>query len=225
MPAVPPTSGALSEMPLNVDPTAQMLRPVGSASSSDRDSTCCCVALFTSTTGEAPVTVTVSSSAPTRNSPLMVAVKLAGSSIPSRWKTLKPGSVNVTVYNPGRRSMIRYSPLLSVVTLLAPSMRAGLLASTVTPGSTAPVASLTTPAIALCALALPGENASRAQPASRTAATLLQTICRLPHKQPKRPNDASRRKRRHDERNEGHAEREYGRTDAMNATARVGNVG
>ena len=84
MPAVPPTSGALSEMPVSVDPTAQMFRPVGSASSRSRDSTCCCVALFTSTTGDAPVTVTLSSSAPTRSSALIVAVKFAGSSIPSR---------------------------------------------------------------------------------------------------------------------------------------------
>src|SRR5436309_3416290 len=61
MPAVPPTSGALRVTPVSVEPTAQMLRPVGTASSRSRDSTCCCVALFTSTTGESPVTVTVTS--------------------------------------------------------------------------------------------------------------------------------------------------------------------
>src|SRR5712691_928134 len=64
MPAVPPTSGALSEMPFSVDPTAQMFRPVGSASSRSRDRTCCCVALFTSTIGDAPVTVTVTGASP-----------------------------------------------------------------------------------------------------------------------------------------------------------------
>src|SRR5437762_4398520 len=42
-------------------------------------------------------------------------------------------------------------------------MRAGLATSTVTPGSTAPVASLTTPAIALCANAAPGANTSHAR--------------------------------------------------------------
>ena len=96
MPAVPPTSGALNEMPFSVDPTAQMFRPVGSASSRSRDRTCCCVALFTSTTGDAPVTVTVSSSEPTFISAVTVAVKSAGSSMPSRLIVLKPGSVNVT---------------------------------------------------------------------------------------------------------------------------------
>ena len=97
MPAVPPTSGALRVTPVSVEPTAQMLRPVGTASSRSRDSTCCCVALFTSTTGESPVTVTVSSMAPTRSSALIVDVKFAGSSMPSRRIALNPGSVNVTV--------------------------------------------------------------------------------------------------------------------------------
>ena len=79
---------------------------------------------------------------------------------------------------------MRYSPLASVVAVLACSIRAGLLASTVTPGSTAPVVSLTKPAMALCASALSGTNVSRANPASTTTATLLLTISRLPQKQP-----------------------------------------
>src|SRR5262245_43887399 len=49
---------------------------------------------------------------------------------------------------PGRRSTTRYWPDASVVTTRNFSMSAGLLASIVTPGSTAPVVSLTTPAIA-----------------------------------------------------------------------------
>ena len=53
--------------------------------------------LWTSTTGAAPETVSVSSTAPTRNSPLIVAVKLEGSSIPSCLTVVKPGSENVTV--------------------------------------------------------------------------------------------------------------------------------
>ena len=44
---------------------------------------------------------------------------------------------------------MRYNPASLVVTVLEPSMSAGLLASTVTPGRTAPVVSFTTPAIAL----------------------------------------------------------------------------
>src|SRR5260370_1037425 len=113
IPAEPPTSGALSVTPVSVDPSAQMLRPVGTASSSSRDRTCPCVALLMSTTGEAPVTVTVSSTAPIFISELTVAVKSDGSSIPSRLTTLKPGSVNFTMYEPGRRSMMRYSPAAS----------------------------------------------------------------------------------------------------------------
>src|SRR3954462_547511 len=57
---------------------------------------------------------------------------------------------------PGRRFSILYAPLASVVTDRTFSINAGLLASTVTPGSTAPVASLTTPANALCACAVAG---------------------------------------------------------------------
>src|SRR5688572_22189179 len=59
----------------------------------------------------------------------------------------KPGSVNVTTYTPGRRSTILYSPLASVTTTRTFSIRAGLAASTVTPGNTAPVVSLATPAM------------------------------------------------------------------------------
>src|SRR5713226_1297842 len=47
--------------------------------------------------------------------------------------------------------MILYSPAASVTAVRSRSIRTGLLASTVTPGSTAPVVSLTEPAIALCA--------------------------------------------------------------------------
>src|SRR5436305_11886140 len=43
--------------------------------------------------------------------------------------------------------MISYAPRPSVTVVRVFSMRAGLLASTVTPGSTAPELSLTTPAI------------------------------------------------------------------------------
>jgi hypothetical protein len=63
-----------------------------------------------STIGAWPETVTVSSSAPTAISALTVAVNSAGSSMPSRFSVLKPASVNVTVYGPGRRSTIRYNP-------------------------------------------------------------------------------------------------------------------
>src|SRR2546425_11947165 len=62
----------------------------------------------------------------------------------------------MTVYVPGRRSIILYCTSASVTTLRTFSMSAGLLASTITPGSTAPDVSRTTPAMALCAWAMLG---------------------------------------------------------------------
>jgi hypothetical protein len=57
---------------------------------------CCVRALCTSTIGVSPVTVIVSSSAPTRRSPLTVATNVPDSSMPSRRTVLKPASENVT---------------------------------------------------------------------------------------------------------------------------------
>ena len=51
----------------------------------------------TSTTGDAPDTVTVSSRAPTFISALIGTDTLVGTSTPSRLKVLKPVSVNVTL--------------------------------------------------------------------------------------------------------------------------------
>src|SRR3954453_16305842 len=53
---------------------------------------------------------------------------------------------------------MRYRPFASVVTERTFSISAGLLASTVTPGSTAPVVSFTTPANELCARAVAGSS-------------------------------------------------------------------
>ena len=63
-------------------PIPWMVRPVGTASSTSRDSTCDFVVLWTSTTGEAAVTVSVSSSAPTRISEFIVIVKSDCNSTP-----------------------------------------------------------------------------------------------------------------------------------------------
>jgi hypothetical protein len=66
---------------------------------------------------------------------------------------------------------MRYWPLPSVTAVRVCSMRLGLDASTVTPGSTAPEPSVTTPAIAACAIASLGthhtQNAIRAAAATR----------------------------------------------------------
>src|SRR5262249_39215188 len=89
-----------------------------------------------------------------------VAVNPAVSSTASRRTTLNPDNEKLTAYVPGRRSTTLYWPSLSVTTVRTFSMSAGLAASTVTPGSTAPVVSRTTPAIAPvvadCARAIPG---------------------------------------------------------------------
>ena len=71
--------------------------------------------------------------------------------------------MNVTVYTPGRSAVIWYMPEPSVTADRTLSISAGLAASTVTPGSTAPDASLTTPAMALvCADATAGSDRSSA---------------------------------------------------------------
>ena len=73
------------------------VRPVGIDCSTSSPMTRCLVALCTSTIGDSPVTVTVSSTAPTRISGLIVAANEPASSMPSRRTVLKPVRVNVTV--------------------------------------------------------------------------------------------------------------------------------
>ena len=80
---------------------------VGSASSIARDRVICCCTFWTSTTGDAPVTVTVSSIVPTRRSAFTVAVNPVVNSIPFRLSVLNPVKVKTTVYVPGRRSTMR----------------------------------------------------------------------------------------------------------------------
>ena len=121
-----------------------------------------------STTGVAPDTVTVSSTAPTRSSPLIVAVKFEMSSIFSRTTVPNPGNVNVSLYTPGRKSTMRYCPASSVMTVRTCSIKAGLAASTVTPGNTPPEASLTTPARALCASAVLAARNNSNEPTKTT---------------------------------------------------------
>ena len=71
-------------------------RELGIAASTSLLTVCCFFALCTSTIGVSPVTVIVSSSAPTFRSALTVATNVPVSSMPSRLTVLKPGSVNVT---------------------------------------------------------------------------------------------------------------------------------
>jgi hypothetical protein len=72
------------------------LFPVGSVSRSSFEMVVCWRTFDVSTSGDSPVTVIVSSRAPTCISALTFAVKPAGSWMPSRLKVLKPASVKVT---------------------------------------------------------------------------------------------------------------------------------
>src|SRR5580765_2371926 len=78
---------------------------------------------------------------------------------------------------PGRRSTRRYAPLPSVTTDRVFSMRAGLAASTVTPGSTAPDESLTLPARPACANTTEGRTSTQERTAKPIAN--LRILCLL----------------------------------------------
>ena len=71
--------------------------PVGSAASASDETTFCCVTFCVSTSGEPPLTVTVSWSDPTCISTLTFAVNPLVSCTPSRLIEPNPVSVNVTV--------------------------------------------------------------------------------------------------------------------------------
>ena len=88
------------------DPTDWMFRALGIESISSRVMTCTFDVFCTSTTGDAPDTVTVSSSAPTFISALIGTVTLAGTITSARLNVLNPGRVNVTANVPGLRSMM-----------------------------------------------------------------------------------------------------------------------
>ena len=128
---VPVTPGISNSRPFQ-------LRAAGTLATKSPLNTACRVALCTSTTGVSPATVTVSSSPPTDISLLTVTVPDPLNSMPVRTTVLNPGSVNVSLYVPGRKSTMRYCPVPSVTTERTFSMSAGLAASTVTPGRTAP---------------------------------------------------------------------------------------
>ena len=149
-PLLPPTSWAFGGS-TTAGMSAAMpsaLFAVGTVSSSSRETVRCCVAPCTSTSGVAPETVMVSCSWLTVSSTSTWAVKLVRSSRPSRLSVAKAASENVTVYTPGRNPGSRYWPRPSVTVERTFSMSAGLVASTVTPGSTPPEASLTVPVMA-----------------------------------------------------------------------------
>ncbi len=146
-PCVPPTSRWFAVTPGIVVPTVANDRAVGSASSASFASCFRSELLCTSTTGDCPDTVIVSETAPTLRDALTGATNPAEISTPSRRTEVKPVSVKVTVYTPGRSCCTENWPALSLTAVRVFSISAGLAASTVTPGRTAPLLSFTTPAI------------------------------------------------------------------------------
>src|SRR5437867_8368667 len=152
--------------------SAHMSRAFGSDCSCSILKFCCVRVVDVSMTGEAPVTVTVSWSDATFISTFSVAVNPSRISIPSCLIVLKPGSSNVTVYVPGGTPGKRYDPSALVTDTCGPSI-AGLVAVTVTPGSTAWLASVTLPLMVPVELAPPPR--ANADVASRQAASTATT--------------------------------------------------
>src|SRR5262245_50353461 len=137
-----------------------------------------CVRVFcTSTTGDAPVTVTFSSTAPTSSAIFTCAANAPSRMMPWRRTVLKPVNENVTVYVPGRKFSIEYRPAPSDTTERDCSIKTGLAASTVTPGSTAPDESCTRPEI-LARSPCARTGAATDSPITHANATRAQTTTR-----------------------------------------------
>ena len=94
---VPPTSCAVEILiPGMSTAVVNCVRDVGIASITSAPSTRCCAEFWTSTMGDAPVTVIVSCTVPTLSSTFTVAANDPVSSMPSRLNELNPASANVT---------------------------------------------------------------------------------------------------------------------------------
>jgi hypothetical protein len=99
----------------------------------------------TSTTGDAPVTVRVSCTAPMPIGTLTVATKPVVSLIPSRRTDWNPDNSYTTLKTPIGNGVSRYSPRSLVTVVTEGTCSEGLVAVTVTPGRAAPLSSVTTP--------------------------------------------------------------------------------
>ena len=118
-----------------------------------------------------PTTTTCSASS-TVSSTSSVFVAPARTST-ARTTSWKPGSVNVTSYGPGGSAAMANAPVPSVTATCVGPPGCVPRASTVTPGSASPVASVTAPSMAASwAPAAPGA-AIQASPARATAASVL----------------------------------------------------
>ena len=153
-PAPPSPVGGATTPGMSV-PSWVKLRPFsGSSTTFCSSMTMPSVACEVSTSGASPVTVTASSTAPTAIVTSTRAVSLTRTVMPSRVVVLNPGSVALTLYRPGASSGTAKKPSAPVTTTRV-WVVPWLTTSTVTPGTTAPVSSLTTPVIppVACAIA------------------------------------------------------------------------
>ncbi|MEZ5285861.1 MAG: hypothetical protein R2712_13850 [Vicinamibacterales bacterium] len=99
--ALPPTSMRVSTTAGAAASTVQKSRELGSADSFSWPKLVAVVVAVTSTTGDSPVTVTVSSSVATRSSVFTVAVKPRPTRTASRMTVPNPASSYVMRYSPG----------------------------------------------------------------------------------------------------------------------------
>ncbi len=92
----------------------------------------------------------VSCSDPSRSSTLIGITPEPETITLSRLTVVNPVNAKVSTYSPGGSVTIRYCPVPSVTAERIFSVSAGLVASTLTPGNTAPDVSRTTPAMVAC---------------------------------------------------------------------------
>ena len=115
--ALPPTScvEAVTVMPGIRVAIELYWREVGRSRIKSRFRTCSCFEFCTSTTGVSPTTVMVSWTLPTFSAALTVTTPVPANSMPSVFVVLNPSRVKVIAYVPGRRLVIWYWPVPSVV--------------------------------------------------------------------------------------------------------------
>src|SRR5258708_3651119 len=162
----------------------QKSRALGSDSSCLASKMVAVLVDVTSTTGDAPLIVTVSWSEATLSSTFTVAVKPTPTLMPSRITPPNPPSSYCTRYPPGGTPGSRYVPSTPVTVVRAPCS-AGLVAVTVTPGSTAPLESVTLPvsdplvAPTVCACTRPAAKIDRIPTTPHTTIRLLRMTLSL----------------------------------------------
>src|SRR5262245_56950250 len=127
------------------------------------------------TNGDAPVTVTDSSTAPTSSRALMRRCESTPRSASGTVTVLQPGSSALTMYRPVGSDGAVYSPFESVTTTRTNPVPA-LVSVMVTLGMTAPVVSVTAPRIVPVTACAASDAGSRQIAAARTRTTLFHSF-------------------------------------------------